>query len=191
MIEVSVNTNKLIKLFVSATLNADIFAIEELLADEGVFELEDKDLKIIEGTKREFLAWYKLKLTTSKIVETNYDQCIGCSFGKQIVLFNNGTFPKKPSDFTERTKAGLMIEGKDGKISKIIFCFAFLKTDNKYVCECYGEEIVKNVKKGMTEEEAIEEYENNPNSEYKHLLSNDNEYYDEKDDEKDDECTPF
>ena len=187
MIEVSVNTNELIKLFVSASLNDDIFAIEELLADVGVFELEDKDLKIIEGTKTEFLAWYKLKLINSKIIETNYDQCIGCSFGKQIVLFNNGTFPKKPSDFSERTKAGLMIEGENGKISKIIFCFTFLKTDNKYVCECFGEEVLKNIKKGMSEDEAIKEYENNPNSEYRHLLSDDDGFYDENDDE----YTPF
>ena len=183
MIEALINTSDLIKHFVSSSLSADILAIEDLLSDDGVFEFEDKDSKIIEGTKTEFLAWYKFKLTNSKIIETNYDQCIGCSFGKQIVLFNNGTFPKKPNDFTERTKAGLMIDGKDGKISKIIFCFSFLKTDNKYVCECYGEEIVKNVNKGMSEEEAIEEYENNPDSEYRHLLIDEEDFYDEEDDE--------
>ena len=187
MIEALINTVDLIKHFVSASLNADITAIEYLLAEDGVFEIEDKDLKIIEGTKTEFLAWYKLKLTSSKIAETNYDQCIGCGFGKQIVLFNNGTFPKKPSDFTERTKAGLMIEGENGKISRIIFCFTFLKTVNKYVCECYGEEVLKNIKKGMSEDEAIKEYENNPNSEYRHLLSDDDGF----DDENDDVDAPF
>jgi len=175
-----INTRDLIKQFVLSSFNADILTIEDLLAEDGVFELENKDLETIEGSKKEFMAWYKLKLTNTEITESKYDQCIGCSFGKQIVLFNNGTFPKKPNDFTERTKAGLMIEGSEGKISKIIFCFVFLKTDNKCVWECFGEEVVKNVKKGMTEEEAIEEYKNNPNSEYKHLVSKADQEHDEK-----------
>lgn len=170
-----INSSNLIKQFVSSTLNVDILAIEDLLAVEGKYEIVNDQLKVIEVGKKEYLKWYEDQLKTTQKIEYSYDQCIGCSFGNQVVLFNNGTFPKKPNDITERTKAGLMIEGNDGKISKIIFCFIFLKTENKYACECFGEEVVKNVKKGMTEEEAIEEYENNPNSEYRHLIRKANE----------------
>ena len=164
-----VNTIELIKLFVSATLNADIKALEYLLADDGVFEIEDKNLELVDTSKKEFIQWYSNKLKETRITEVTNDQCIGCSFGNQVVIFNNGTFPRVPQDFTDKTKAGLMFETLESKISKMQFCFSFLKTENKAVCECVGEEYVKYIKQGFSEEEAVTMYDTNPNSKYRYI----------------------
>ena len=167
-----VNTIDLIKLFVSATLNADIKAVEYLLADDGVFEIEDKNLELVDTSKKEFLQWYNQKLQQTPILEVTYDQCIGCSFGNQVVIFNNGTFPRVPQDFTDKTKAGMMLESSEGKISKMQFCFSFLKTENKAVCDCVGAEYLKYMKAGFSEEDAIAMYDANPNSEYSYITKN-------------------
>ena len=171
-----VNTIDLIKQFVSATLNADITAVEYLLADDGVFEIEDKNLELVDTSKKEFLQWYHHKLQQTPIIEVIHDQCIGCSFGNQVVIFNNGTFPRVPQDFTDKTKAGLMLETLEGKISKMHFCFSFLKTENRTVCECVGDEYLKYMKAGFSEEDAIAMYDANPNSEYRHLTKDEDDY---------------
>lgn len=169
MTKTLVNTIELIKLFVSATSNADIIAVEYLLADDGVFEMEDKNLEVVDTSKKEFLQWYNHKLQQTPILEVTHDQCIGCSFGNQVVIFNNGTFPRVPQDFTDKTKAGMMLESSEGKISKMQFCFSFLKTENKAVCDCVGAEYLKYMKAGFSEEDAIAMYDDNPNSEYSYI----------------------
>jgi hypothetical protein len=171
-----VNTIELIKLFVSASLTADMKALEQLLAEDGIFEIEDMNLELIDTSKKKFIQWYKNKLKETTITEVTNDQCIGCSFGNQVVIFNNGTFPRAPQDFTDKTKAGLMLETLDGKISKMQFCFSFLKTENKAVCECVGEEYLKYMKAGFSEEDAIAMYNDNPNSEYRHLTKDEDDY---------------
>lgn len=163
------DTVELIKQFISASKNVDIIKIEELLEDKGIFEIEDGNLEIIESSKRDFLSWYLPKLKSAEIKDVIYDQCIGCSFGKNIVILNRGTFPRVPQEFTDKTKAGLMLDSKEGKIHRIQFCFSFLKTENKAVCDCVGEEFVKYIKLGFTEEEAIAMYDANPNSKYSYI----------------------
>lgn len=160
---------ELIKQFSSASKNADMLSIEELLHDKGIFEIEDDNLEIIEASKVDFLKWYQTKIKVTKINDVIYDQCIGCSFGKNIVLFNQGKFPRMPQEFTDKTKAGLMLDSHNGKIHRIQFCFSFLKTENKAVCDCVGEEYVKYIKQGFSEEEAIEMYDANPESKYSYI----------------------
>ncbi len=172
------DTLELIKLFVSASLTDDMKALNHLLAEDGVFEIEDKNLELVDASKKEFLLWYNYKLQETKINEVAYDQCIGCSFGKHVVIFNNGTFPREPQEFTDKTKAGFMLDTFDGKISKSMFCFTFLKTENRTVCECVGDEYLKYMKAGFSEEEAIAMYDANPDSEYRHLTK-DEEYFDD------------
>ena len=172
---VLLDTLELIKLFVSASLKGDVYAIEQLLAEDGIFEMEDKNLEVVDTSKKEFLQWYNQKLQQTPILEVTHDQCIGCSFGNQVVIFNNGTFPRVPQDFTDKTKAGLMLETLDGKISKMQFCFSFLKTENKAVCDCVGAEYLKYMKAGFSEEDAIAMYDANPESEYSYLTKKINE----------------
>jgi hypothetical protein len=166
---VLLDTLKLLKLFVSASLTNDMKALEQLLADNGVFEIEDKNLELIDTSKKEFIEWYKNKLKETNIKEVTNDQCIGCSFGNQVVIFNNGTFPRVPQEFTDKTKAGLMLDSRDGKIHTIQFCFSFLKTENRAVCDCVGEEYLKYIKAGFSEDDAIAMYNDNPNSEYSYI----------------------
>lgn len=163
------DTIELIKQFISASKNADIAWLEELIDDKGIFEIEDGNLEIIESSKAGFLKWYSTKLKATKITDVIYDQCIGCSFGKNIVILNRGTFPRIPQEFTDKTKAGLMLDSHNGKIHRIQFCFSFLKTENKAVCDCVGEEYMKYIKQGFSEEEAIAMYVANPNSEYSYI----------------------
>ncbi|MFN5773128.1 hypothetical protein [Flavobacterium sp.] len=166
------DTIELIKQFTLASKNSDIFGLENLLDDKGIFEIEDDNLEIIEASKIDFLKWYHTKIKTTKINDVIYDQCIGCSFGKNIVILNLGTFPRMPQEFTDKTKAGLMLDSHNGKIHRIQFCFSFLKTDNKAVCDCVGEEYVKYIKQGFSEEDAIEMYDANPDSEYSYITKN-------------------
>jgi hypothetical protein len=163
------DTLELIKQFVSASKNADIKILEELLDERGSYEIEDDTLEIIEARKEDFINWYNAKIKVTKINDVIYDQCIGCSFGKNIVILNFGSFPRLPQEFTDKTKSGLMIESKNGKIHRIQFCFSFLKTENKAVCECVGEEYLKYMKSGFSEAEAIEMYDVNPNSVYSYI----------------------
>jgi hypothetical protein len=166
------DTLELIKQFVSASKNADIKMLEELLDEKGSYEIEDDTLEIIEARKEDFINWYHAKIKVTKINDVIYDQCIGCSFGKNIVILNFGSFPRLPQEFTDKTKSGLMIESKNGKIHRIQFCFSFLKTENKAVCEFVGEEYVKYIKLGFSKEEAISTYDANPISKYNYITRN-------------------
>jgi hypothetical protein len=62
-----------------------------------------------------------------------------------------------------------MVDTSNGKISKLQFCFSFLKMENKAVCECVGEEYLKYIKEGFSEEEAISMYDANPDSDYGYI----------------------
>lgn len=157
----------LIEEFSKATIEKDFIVIKKLLDNQGVFEIQDNNRELVEVSKEEFLIWYENKLREVTISEHNYDQCIGCSFGQQVVLFNDGVFPRIQKDSSDRSKTGFMIESKDEKIIKIAFCFVFLKTENKYIFECIGNIIKEDVNSGSTYKAALEKFNNN--SSYNHL----------------------
>jgi len=77
----------------------------------------------------------KKKLEATTVSSVDLDQCIGCSFGKSIIILNQGKFPREIKHNSERSKTGLMLNTNEGKINEIKFCFAFLKTENKYQIE--------------------------------------------------------
>ncbi len=157
----------LIEEFSNATIEKDFDIIEKLLDDKGIFEVPDTKLELVETSKSKFITWYKNILSDVEILEHHYDQCVGCSFGKHVVLFNDGFFPRVQKDSSDRSKTGFMIDSKDGKIIKIAFCFVFLKTENRYIFECVGEIIKDSVKKGETFKQAIKNFRENPN--YNHF----------------------
>lgn len=163
--------------FVSATKNADISTIEILLDNNGFFEIEDLNKKIVTANKQDFLNWYESKLLETKIEEVEFDQCIGCSFGNHVVIFNKGSFPRRPQEFTDSTKAGIMFTVSDGMISKTQLCINFLKTENRTVFQCVGDEIAKNIKAGFSDAEAVAMYDANPNSEFSYITKKVNEEF--------------
>ncbi len=163
----SISTDSLIKIFNDATFDVDIRLIDSLLDENGVYEIQNKDMEVINVKKDEFLKWYEEKLSQTSILESTFDLCIGCSFGNQVLIFNDGMFPKIPKDIAERSKSGLMIESKNGKINKIAFCSIFLKTENKYGFECLAQFLKNHRKDGITSEQAIELFNSNKN--YNHI----------------------
>jgi hypothetical protein len=163
----------LIAEFSNATTEKDFISIEKILDEKGIFEIQDNNLEMIDVGKNEFLTWYKNTLSTVEILEHHYDQCVGCSFGKQVVLFNDGSFPRVQKDLSDRSKTGFMIDSENGKITKIAFCFVFLKTENKYIFECVGKIINDEVKKGVNFDQAVENFRKNPD--YNHFKFDDDE----------------
>ena len=55
--------------------------------------------------------------------------------GNLYLYLTNGKFPRDIKHNSERSKTGLMLNTNEGKINEIKFCFAFLKTENKYQIE--------------------------------------------------------
>lgn len=153
-----ISTQDLIKEFSKATINGDILAIEKILDDDGIFEIQDVDLELRDKNKHQFLEWFGNQLSKNIVEESTFDQCIGCSFGKNIVLFNGGYFPKTQKEVSDREKIAFMIDSKEGKINKIQFCSVFLKIDNKYIFECIGKIILEDMKKGFTMGQSIKNF---------------------------------
>jgi hypothetical protein len=172
-----INGVECIKDFVLASKNADIVSIEVLLDNNGVFEIEDLNKKIVVANKQDFLNWYESKLLETKIEKVEFDQCIGCSFGNHVVIFNKGTFPRRPQEFTGSTKAGIMFTISEGMISKTQLCINFLKTENRTVFQCVGDEVAKNIKAGYSDAEAVAMYDANPNSEFSYITKKVNEEF--------------
>jgi hypothetical protein len=59
-------------------------------------------------------------------------------------------------DLSEHSKAGIMIDADDNKITTLKFCFIFLKTENKYEFECVADKIRELLKQGVPFDEALE-----------------------------------
>ena len=129
------STKSIIKEFSNYTLNNEIENIKKLLDINGEFEIQDEKKNSIEVKKDVFIDWYQKKLEATTVTSVKFDQCIGCSFGKSILIFNKGKFPRDIKHNSERSKTGLMLNTSGGKINEIKFCFAFLKTENKYQIE--------------------------------------------------------
>ena len=141
--------------FARGTKQKDIELLKTLLNKDGTFQIQNEELDTIEVDKREFIKWYKDKLDSTTVTTIDYDQCILCATGNSVVLFNSGKFPRAIIDDSERSKTGLMLNIKNGKINDIRFCFSFLKTENRNVFECRGEKIKEYIKQGLSTSEAI------------------------------------
>lgn len=147
---------KIAKSFATSTKLKDFDVLNNLLFEGGEFEIQPETTYGTEiVNKSSFLNWYAIKLETTSISDIDYDQCMSCEIGKPVILFNKGKFPRTPKESHNRSKTGLMLKIQDDKIIEIKFCYVFLKTENKYVFECQGDEIKKLIKKGVPPEEAI------------------------------------
>jgi hypothetical protein len=152
--ETLVNQKEIIKLFIKAIENKDIQSFQYLLDDSGVFEIQLPDLSDKDVSKNEFIAWFSNKLSTTEIESIKQDKCLFCKIGNPVVILNNGLFPRKCADISERTTIGLMLDIKGGKIIQIQFCTSFLHTDNKYQFEEDCEVIKKLMNEGLNLSEA-------------------------------------
>lgn len=133
---------ELTKKFAKAFASFDIAAIEQMLDNDGEFNIKDEDGNDVDRKKKEYILWISQKLNdyqdaTPKVYQLGYefDKCLHCKIGNPVVLFEEGTFPVKPRIKWEKEKLGLMLEFKWNKISGITLCGCFLHTENKYLFE--------------------------------------------------------
>lgn len=154
MTDIEISTQEIIKVFSEAVKENDLQAISSLLSADGIFEIEDTELKAVESDKKTFINWLSLKLNTATIETIAFDQCMFCVIGNPVILFNGGKFPITPKDLSERTKTGFMLDIKEDKIIHIKFCSFLLHGENKYGYECAAEKIKQLMNKGETYENA-------------------------------------
>ena len=85
--------------FAQSILNADVEGIAILLSDEGNYEIQDAQLKVIQVGKTEFIQWIiKRRIEFTHIKQLNFQitTCNQTSSHKPVILFNDGHFPFIP-----------------------------------------------------------------------------------------------
>ena len=140
------NTKDIAKEFANAVESKDLNHIKNLLSEDGIFDIQSNKTTI-EANKSEFINWFAPILENSAVTKIEYDQCLHCSIGNPVVLFNDGKFPRTIKSPTEYSKTGIMLDIKDGKIITLKFCFKFLKNENKAILECMVEKMREKNKK--------------------------------------------
>lgn len=137
----------IVEIYTDSLVLKDIETIEHLLDEDGVFEIHNTEFEVINSNKYEYLSFLKNLLQENEILSVDYDICLRCKTGNQVVLLNNGTFPLKPNFSWDLEKTGLMFDIKDEKIVLIKYCYQFLHKDNnelsckiKYIQEIYQEQ---------------------------------------------------
>ena len=130
------NTKDIIAILKKAFLENRLEVLEDLLDENGSFDVQDQHLDCDTVNKSEFIKWIGEKATSQKIESVELDQCLFCEIGNPVLIINNGKFPRKVKESSERSKTGLMINEKNDKIKEIKFCYVFAKTENLYQFEC-------------------------------------------------------
>lgn len=113
----------------------DYEALKDLLAEAGEFEIQNDQLEIVDAGKEEFIKWFTNKLEQTTIIKIGYDQCMHCFIGDTIVLINDGWFPLKHKEDSERSKAAIMVRIENDRIYHVKFCYVFLHAENKFMFE--------------------------------------------------------
>ena len=134
--------------------NKNLAMLSTVLSEQGIYEIQNPDLSTQATGKEEFLRWISSCLDASDIQSVSYDTCTDCKLGNNVVLFNNGAFPRQIKDLSEKSKTGLMLDIRDGIIAQVKFCFSFERTENKPMFQCMGEEIKKLMSSGFSYEDA-------------------------------------
>ncbi len=154
MNKTALTISNMVKIFADAVIKKDLISIGSLLHPDGRFEIVHEDLIIPDTDKDTFMEWFADKLKGSNIQSVVFDTCILCLTGNPVLIFNDGQFPWKVTNFAARSKSGLALELRDDKFSMIKFCYVFLKNENKYNFECTGQKIKHLMKTGSSFEEA-------------------------------------
>jgi hypothetical protein len=149
-----VNQKDIVKNFIKAIENNSVQLFKNLLDDVGTFEIQLSDLSDKDVSKNQFIKWFSNKLSTTEIESMIQDKCLFCKIGNPVLIINDGAFPRKCADISERNKIGLMLGIKGGKITQIQFCTSFLHTNNKYQFEEDCDAIRKLMNEGLNFTEA-------------------------------------
>ena len=131
------------KVFAEAIATCDTELLGHILDDKGEFEIKNEKVEVVRTDKAGFIQWITQKRTAVDKLEYYFDQCLHCSIGSPVVIFNNGEFPKSIKDSSAKSKTGFMLNIKDQRINEIKFCYTFLHNENKYGYEIECERIKK------------------------------------------------
>lgn len=130
------NTNKtdkeIINEFTNALIAKDLNALANLLDDRGAFMVINRTFETVAVIKAQYINWLRFKLQTESVTQVDMDSCTGCSFGKTVVIYNNGKFPWVVNNIADATKGGLDFKVSNGKITQIKFCYKFKNTKNQF-----------------------------------------------------------
>jgi hypothetical protein len=126
--ETTTITVKIQVLFAEAIANADESILQEILHDQGEFNIQDDKLDTQIVNKAEYIAWILKKRKQVSNIQYCFDTCLDCMMGNPVVIFNNGTFPRSPIQNFDTRLTGLMLRIKNAQIFDIVFCYK-----NKYV----------------------------------------------------------
>jgi hypothetical protein len=154
IVNVEKTGKELINEFTNALIAKDLNALADLLDDRGAFIVINKTFETVAVIKEQYINWLRFKLQTESVTQVDMETCNGCSFGKSVVIYNNGKFPWVVNSMENSTKGGLDFEIKNGKISGIRFCFKFQNTKNQFGFEKRYDIYQSYLDKGFTKEEA-------------------------------------
>lgn len=145
---------EIVRLFSQAVRDKELEVISSLLSPDGVFDTQDRELATVQADRDTYLAWFSSLLKKAVIHSVDYDTCIHCRMGNPVVLFNDGQFPRRIKDDSEKAMTGLMLEIDNGLITGISFCYSFAHRENCYQFERYGPLVDDLVSQGIPLREA-------------------------------------
>lgn len=150
--------------FAHALVSEDRETLLNILSDEGKYMIQSADLNTLEVDKLTYIDWILNKRKELQSLSFYFDQCTFCQIGNPVGIFNDGSFPKRPTEDSQKEKTGLMLVINRNKIENIIFCGSFIGTDNEWLFEKSCEkDITKYMqKKSLTREQAMAEIKANP-----------------------------
>ncbi len=134
------NARNTVKQFASHFSNMDTKAIADLLVEDGEFYIQDKHGEDVEAESKEaYVRWLGMRFQDfretfpdKEKIRYNFDKCLGCSLGQQVVFFDEGMFPRYGEYEGGILIHGLMVQTRGEKIWRILFCYNF-KYLEKYV----------------------------------------------------------
>lgn len=156
-------THRVEVVFAQALVTEDKESLLNILSDDGRYMIQSTDLSTPEVDKQTYINWILTLRKELQSLSFYFDQCTFCQIGNPVGIFNDGSFPKKPTDESQKEKTGLMFVTNNNKIENIIFCGSFIRTDNKWLFEKNCEKDIQKYmqRKSLSREQALEEIKGN------------------------------
>ena len=126
-----------VKQFAYAFAHFDVPALNDLMAPKGEYIIQDEfgeDLLVED--RADYLAWLQARFAEfrednpqKKKLKFEFDTCGGCSVGCPVIFFEGAIFPRLAEDEDEILLHGVMVDQKNGKAQRILFCYNFKYLD--------------------------------------------------------------
>lgn len=128
--------------------------VENLLDEQGKYEIMNYQLSFAIVNKYQFLEWLKLQKQNIDIQQIQYDTTANDN-SIPVIIFNNGLFPNIIIDTNQKLKHGMAIINDLQQINRIYFCDEFSTVSNYPILTIMEMAIQDLIKEGWTEHDAI------------------------------------